>query len=124
MNNFKTRVVYVVDDDDAVRDSTRALLQSAGFITREFASATELLDATRGGHPDVLILDMDMSGMNGLELLGRLRARNCRAPVIFATAAAEELTQKIADAGIVAVLGKPVADDLLLHWIEQACAQN
>ncbi|CAH2785482.1 MAG: Two-component transcriptional response regulator, LuxR family [uncultured Caballeronia sp.] len=81
--------VFVVDDDEAVRDSLRWLLEANGYRVSCFASAEAYLDAylpiTHSGAISCLILDVRMSGMSGLELQERLIAENSLLPIIFVT---------------------------------------
>lgn len=77
--------VFIVDDDEAIRDALSWLLQSRGVEAEAFPSAEDFL---RQWHPDTagcLLLDIRMSGMSGLDLFDRLRAVQARLPVIFLT---------------------------------------
>lgn len=75
------RPVYIVDDDEAVRDSIRLLLESSGFAAQEFASA-DLFLKSETADMGCLLLDLHMPGISGLELLRLLRSRGIRRPVI------------------------------------------
>ena len=81
--------VFVVDDDEAVRDSLRWLLEANGYRVQCFNSAEEFLEAyqpaQQAGQIACLILDVRMSGMSGLELQERLIAENASLPIIFVT---------------------------------------
>lgn len=81
--------VFVVDDDEAVRDSLRWLLEANGYRVQCFSSAEQFLDAyqpaQQAGQIACLILDVRMSGMSGLELQERLIAENAALPIIFVT---------------------------------------
>src|ERR1700741_5298625 len=81
--------VFVVDDDEAVRDSLRWLMEANGYRVQCFSSAEQFLDAYQPSqHPAqiaCLILDVRMSGMSGLELQERLIADNTLLPIIFVT---------------------------------------
>jgi FixJ family two-component response regulator len=79
------RTVYVVDDDDAVRDSLEMLFRTAGLRVEAFASATAFLSQARASHPCCLVLDIRMPDMSGLALQDALLARGARVPVIFIT---------------------------------------
>ncbi len=77
--------VYLVDDDEAIRDSLGWLFQSRGVDCRAFASAEDFLAACDGSLSGCLLLDIRMDGMSGPELFDLLRARGCTLPVIFLT---------------------------------------
>ena len=73
-------MISIVDDDAAVRDSLRFLLECEGYETREFASAREFLPADRAADGDCLILDVHMPGMSGIELLETMRRQGDTRP--------------------------------------------
>ena len=81
-----TPTVYVVDDDDAVRDSLGLLLRSAGLSTQDYPSAETFLDDFNNDMIGCLVLDIRMPGMNGLELQARLAQRKSTLPIVFITA--------------------------------------
>jgi two-component system, NtrC family, nitrogen regulation response regulator GlnG len=78
--------VWVVDDDHAIRWVLEKALKGAGFRVTSFPGAAELLDEFESGAPDVLLSDIRMPGVNGLELLARLRAQHPQLPIIIMTA--------------------------------------
>src|ERR1051325_7987715 len=80
------RSVYVIDDDEAVRDSVSLLLEARALAAQSFASGPEFLAVASSLKPGCIITDMRMPLMNGLELLHRLRDRNLTFPVIVMTA--------------------------------------
>ncbi|MBV2180295.1 response regulator transcription factor [Castellaniella sp. MT123] len=77
--------IYIVDDDEAVRDSLRWLLEANGYAVRSFAGAEEFLDAYNSDQVGVLIADVRMPGMSGLELQETLIARKAPLPIVFIT---------------------------------------
>ncbi|HRL23146.1 MAG TPA: response regulator transcription factor, partial [Alcaligenes sp.] len=77
--------IYVVDDDEAVRDSLRWLLEANGYRVRCFASGEEFLSAYDPAQVAVLIVDVRMPGMSGLELQENLIARKATIPIVFIT---------------------------------------
>jgi len=77
--------VYIVDDDEAVRDSLRWLLEANTYRVKAFASAEAFLVEYRDDQPGVLIVDVRMPGMSGLQLQEELIARNSPMPVVFIT---------------------------------------
>jgi two-component system response regulator FixJ len=111
----------IVDDDDAVRDSTCVLLESSGYDCRSYVSADDFLEKTGGLLGDCLLLDVQMPGTSGVELLEVLRARGIATPVILMTANVERLGKRGAVAGALTVLRKPFTEEALLHWIARAC---
>jgi two-component system response regulator TtrR len=77
--------VYIVDDDEAVRDSLRWLLEANTYRVKAFASAEAFLSEYREDQPGVLIVDVRMPGMSGLQLQEELLARKSLMPVVFIT---------------------------------------
>ena len=113
--------ISVVDDDDAVRESLRALLRSVKFVVEVFASAEEFLSSDRARETDCLILDVRMPGMSGLELQRRLVVRHPEMPVIFITAHGdEELRSRALKGGAVDYLLKPFSEEALLNAVQTA----
>jgi FixJ family two-component response regulator len=116
-------MISIVDDDESVRESTKALVRSLGYAARAFASAEEFL----GSDPDdtsCLIVDVQMKGLSGLELQERLKAENRRIPIIFITAFADEGARShVLEAGAIGFLRKPFSDEKLIHCIDSALAQ-
>jgi FixJ family two-component response regulator len=115
-------LILVVEDDDDVRNSIRMLLEAEGYRVREFASAEVFLAATDGREADCLLLDFQMSGLSGLDLLEALRAQGVTVPAIIITADTNPPKERCARAGVLAVLRKPHAVADMLGWIEKACA--
>lgn len=113
--------VYVIDDDDAVRNSIGFLLRSVDLDAELFSSAQAFLDALEGTEQGCLVLDVRMPGMSGLELQQELKQRGVMLPIIFITGhgdipmAVEALKQGATD-----FLPKPFRDQDLLDRIHQA----
>ena len=80
-----SHTVYIVDDDEAVRDSLRWLLEANGYRVKSFNSAEEFLGAYESDEVAVLIVDVRMPGMSGLELQEELLARQSPLPIVFIT---------------------------------------
>jgi FixJ family two-component response regulator len=119
------RTVYVVDDDEAVRDSLRALLETYGVMVRDYASAEAYLAEDSRPAMGCLLLDLHMPGMAGLRLLEKLREQKISLPAIVLTGRSDVLLKKqAAQAGAFALLDKPVTDDVLLWTIESAIASQ
>lgn len=113
--------VCIVDDDEAVRDSLKAMLESYGLPVRDFPSALAFLEAGDYHHCRCLILDLHMPVMTGLELLETLRAKNVAVPALMVTGQPDpRLAPRLAKAGLSALLAKPVSDDVLLARIADA----
>src|SRR5260370_5641148 len=114
------RTVSVVDDDQSLRRSLSNLLTSVGFRVDTFASAEEFLSSSQQENTGCLVLDLRMSGMNGLDLLRHLAPTGSRLPVIILTPHSDdEARQRSREAGAVAVLGKPALLEPLLHALHQ-----
>jgi FixJ family two-component response regulator len=116
-------LVCIVDDDASMADSTRYLVRSFGFRAEAFLSAQKFLDSGLVEETNclILILDLRMPGMDGLELQRNLASANRRIPIIFISARAneEERIQAIAG-GAVDFLLKPFSEDALFDAIQAA----
>lgn len=113
--------IYIVDDDDAVRDSVRILLEVHGYDVQDFASGPEFLAGFDGRPKACLILDINMPGMGGLEVLDAVGAKWPGLPVIMITGRGDgaSKTQALRN-GAVALLEKPFGDMALVQSIERA----
>lgn len=115
--------IYIVDDDEAVRDSARILLEAYGYDARIFASGPDFLSSFNGGSRACLILDINMPGMDGLAVLDAVRLRWPELPVIMITGRGDKTAKARAlGNGAVALLEKPFGDVALLDAIGQALA--
>jgi len=120
-NISEAPLVLIVDDDVSVRRSTARLLRSSGVRAESFATAQHLLDSEGTIEADCLIIDVRMPGLDGLQLLRRLRANSQRTPVIFFSGeATQEDEDRALRAGALAFLRKPVCKDVLLRFIQMA----
>ena len=114
-------VVFVVDDDRAIREATRSLLASAGFRVETFETAHEFLRARRPDAPACLVLDIRMPGLSGLDLQRELARAGAPLPIIFVTGHADvPMSVQAMKAGAVEFLTKPFLDEQLLDAIRQA----
>ena len=113
-------LVTIIDDDDAVRDSLRLLVESSGRAAQDYASGELFLnsDIAQAG---CLLLDLHMPGISGLELLRLLRGRGWGVPVIVISGRRDAMLDAEArEAGASAILSKPFDDELLLDLVEKA----
>jgi two-component system, LuxR family, response regulator FixJ len=118
-------MIFIVDDDDATRDSLRLLVECEGLEAQDFSSGRRFLDVVRPADGDCLILDVNMPAMNGFEVVEELRRRGHTLPVIFVTAWSDASTRSRARAvGAMALLEKPHGADELLALVRQASAGN
>jgi FixJ family two-component response regulator len=117
----KGPLVAIVDDDESMRDTTKDLLESAGFSAVVFAGAAALLRFARLNEVSCLISDMRMPKMTGLELYQHLIASNRNIPTILMTAYPDERTQAQAlRAKVLCYLVKPFAAEDLLACVRLA----
>jgi len=121
MSEREGDLVAVVDDDASLRRSVRNLLMSVGFQVEAFASAEQFLEAPQRGSIGCLVLDLRLTGMNGLDLLRHLGSIGSQIPVIILTAHGDdEVRRRALQAGAVALLGKPFRGDALLDAVRSA----
>lgn len=118
-------VVYIVDDDQAVRHSLEWLLGSGDFNILSFASANEFLDVIDPAIPGCLVVDVRMPGMSGLELQRELTARGIDIPVIIITGHSDRhMAQRAKSAGALDFLEKPLDDQTLMDLVQKALGKD
>ena len=111
-------IVAVIDDDEAVRDSLRFLLETAGFAVDTFASACQFLAAPVTHPCFCLLVDQHMPHLTGLDLLRRLHDNGQMPRVALMTGSpSEDLTRQALELGVVAVLEKPLAEESLFGFV-------
>jgi two-component system response regulator FixJ len=121
MTEKRSKQVYVVDGNEAVRDSLLALLTSNGLSARTFTSGKEFLARAERLGRSCLILDLYMPELSGLELLRLLRARGNQIPVIAISGRRNPaLDADVEHEGVLAILSKPFDEDDLLSLIAKA----
>ena len=115
--------IYIVDDDEAIRDTLRWLLEAKGYAVEAYASAEQFLAAYRWDDPGCLVLDVRMSGMSGLELYEKLTALNYCLPVIFVTGHGDvPMAVSAIKKGAVDFIEKPFNDQELVDLIQRCLA--
>jgi FixJ family two-component response regulator len=113
--------VYIVDDDEAVRESLGLLLESVDQVSGSFASATDFLDAYNDDMAGCMVLDIRMPGMNGMELQRKLNELNSILPIIFVTGHGDvPMAVEAMQHGAVDFIQKPYREQDLLDKINQA----
>jgi two-component system response regulator FixJ len=116
--------IFIVDDDDAIRDSLQLLLEAAGFTkVVAYGSSRSFLDAARPRPGDCLLLDIRMPGMGGLELQEELGNRGMRPSVVMMTGHGDvPIAVRAMKAGAVDFIEKPFSDEVILESIRRALA--
>jgi FixJ family two-component response regulator len=126
-------LIAVVDDDESVCRAIKRLVRSLGMNADTFASGQELLDLVETMptfHPDCVVLDVQMPGLNGLEVQERLAKSGSRLPIIFITAHDDAgMRERALAAGAVAFVRKPFNDELFIKTLRVAiergpCEEN
>jgi len=118
-------VVYIVDDDAAVRESLDSLVRSVGLVVKTFASANEFLSGKRSNAPGCLVLDVRLPGLSGLDLQQKLMRDDVSIPIVFITGHGDiPMTVRAMRAGAIEFLTKPFRDQDLLDAIQQAIERD
>lgn len=117
--------IFIVDDDEGVRNSLCFLLKTVDLATRAFALASEFLEAYRPEQPGCLILDVRMPGMSGLELQQQLNVRGATIPVIFITGHGDvPMAVEAMQQGAFDFLQKPFRDQDLIDRVQRALERD
>jgi FixJ family two-component response regulator len=118
-------VVFVVDDDPAIRDALTSLLRSVGLAVETFGSAQEFLNRLPPDGPGCLVLDVRLPGVSGLDLQRALATAQMPLPIIFLTGYGDiPMSVRAMKAGAVDFLPKPFHDQELLDAIQQALERD
>ena len=124
-------IVFVVDDDESVRESLGSLIRSAGLEVETFASAQQFLAGPRSetvgamGAPSCLVLDVHLPGLSGLELQERMAELNIEISIIFITGRGDiPMSVRAMKAGAIEFLTKPFRDQDLLDAIKEAIERD
>ena len=113
--------VALIDDDAPVRKALARVLRSAGFAVMTFASAEEFLALPPGATPDCLVLDVNLTGMSGVELSQTLRKRGVAPSIVFITAGDDARTQEaLSSTGVHTWLRKPIDRLTLIETVQRA----
>ena len=119
------KTICVVDDDPSVCKALGRLIKLAGFRVKTYSSALAFLDDEPTDDVDLLVVDVRMPGMNGLDLQSHLAASGHTIPIVFITAYEDGMTKtKSMAAGAVAFLQKPFSEENLLGAIYKGLGQN
>ena len=120
MTETKTQIVYVVDDDDGVRESLSALLESVGIDTMAFATAEDSLHAVEVRRPACMLVDVRMPGIGGLELQRLLKEQEPEIPVVMITGHGDvSMAVRAMKEGAVDFLEKPFNDQELIELVQE-----
>lgn len=120
-----TKVVHVIDDDEAVRDSLSFLLRSAKIDVRAYDSALAFVEALPSAEPGCIVTDVRMPGMTGIELLAHLSEKRVSLPVIVITGHGDvPLAVEAMKIGASDFLEKPFDDDVLVKAVQNALARS
>ena len=113
--------ISIVDDDKSMRCAVKSLATSLGFDADTFASAEEFLQSPRLDDTSCLITDLQMPGLNGVDLQKLLLAQDRHIPIIFMTAFPEErMRTRAIEAGALGFLSKPFESETLINLIDRA----
>ncbi len=118
-------VVFVVDDDESIRDSLSSLLRSVGLHVETFTSPSELLKIDLPNTPSCLVLDVRLPGVSGLDFQADLAKAQIEIPIIFITGHGDiPMTVKAMKAGAIEFLTKPFRDQDLLDAVQAGIARD
>ena len=116
-----TGTVYLIDDDNSMRDSLARMLRDVGYIVQDFESATSFLQNSLPVAPAVIVLDMQMPDVNGLDLMERLEKLGRKTPIVFLSGQSHpQQIVKGLKKGALDFLFKPFNIDELLQAVDQA----
>ena len=120
-DSYSKPIIYIVDDNPAVRDAIRFLVQQVGLTAKVYVSAQEFLESFQLGMRGCLVLDVRMPGISGIELQERLTHLGAHLPVIIITGHGDiPITVRAMKAGAFEFLQKPFNDQVLLDTIQAA----
>lgn len=121
----ENQTVFLVDDDQGMRDSLTLILELAGYRVKSFASPKDFLDAFQIGERGCLLLDQRMPEMTGLDVQSVLLERGCLLPIIFLSAFGDvPTTVRAIQGGAIDFLEKPASTEVLLQRVQAALAED
>ena len=116
------RSVLVVEDDPSLRNTTRLILEHKGYEVSTARDGEDALESLRGATFDVVLMDIRMPGMSGVDVFEEIRMDGSRTAFVFMTAyAMDDVVSRVLEAGAVDVLRKPVDVDRLLALLDDLC---
>jgi FixJ family two-component response regulator len=121
----ETPIVFIVDDDISVRGSLELLVRSAGWVAEASSCGREFLSRPRVQVPNCLILDFNLSDLNGLDVQRVVRAERTETPIIFVSGYGDvPISVEAMKAGAIEFLAKPIDEEALLSAVEQALEES
>ena len=121
MMQRSTPTVFIVDDDEALREALTQLLENVGMAFEAYADGPAFLDAYKETRPGCLLLDVAMPGMNGLEVQAELNRRGQKIPIVFLTGNGDiPMAVKAIQAGATDFLEKPFRANMLVERLQKA----
>jgi FixJ family two-component response regulator len=125
MQNTPIPTVFVVDDDVSVRESLELLVQSAGWQSQTFSTASDFLASPKQVVPCCMVLDVNLPDLNGLELQERIAAERSEMPIIFLSGHVDiPMTVRAMKRGALEFLTKPFDSDTLLNAVRYAIRRS
>jgi two-component system chemotaxis response regulator CheY len=116
--------IMIADDSSYTRRTHRRILESGGYVVHEAASGMAALEGYFVHRPDLVLLDLTMEDMGGLDVIARLREMEANARVVVISADVQRTTaQLVAEAGALRFLGKPVSPETLLDTVRDVLAE-
>lgn len=118
-------VVYVIDDDESIREALRSLLSTVGLDVRTFHATRDFLDAKRPDAPSCLVLDVRLPGISGLDFQAELAKQGINFPIIFISGHGDiPMTVRAIKAGAIEFLTKPFREQELLDAVQTGIEQD
>jgi FixJ family two-component response regulator len=125
MSSADTATVFIIDDDEGVRQSVKDLLESVGLQAQSYATAEEFLGSKHPDGPACVVLDVRLPGISGLDFQRELGSTGRTLPIIFITGHGDiPMTVKAIKSGAVEFLTKPFRDQDLLDAVQQALQRD